>query len=145
MTPAAREAERVRRGRQLAAGGCRLLLSVLPVATAAAVTRPPAPAQHEQHGRGTLVRAEKPYTLAGRGGRWGGGAPARAFTPGRRTPTEQAVTAHTEHCRTALRRNGVNARVVDVGAADHHGSRHLGCEAAAAPPIVRWFGELARS
>ncbi|WP_372350979.1 lipase [Streptomyces sp. KL116D] len=55
---------------------------------------------------------------------------------------EQAVTANTEHCQTALLRNGVDAPVVDLGAVDYQGSRHLGSNVAATSAIVRWFDEL---
>ncbi|MFI6875682.1 alpha/beta hydrolase family protein [Streptomyces sp. NPDC050400] len=55
---------------------------------------------------------------------------------------EQAVTANTEHCQAALLRNGVDARVVDLGAVDYQGSRHLGSNVAATSAIVRWFDVL---
>jgi hypothetical protein len=70
---------------------------------------------------------------------WAPRAPARLSMA---TGDEQAVTANTEYCRDALLRNGVDAPVVDLGAVDHHGSRHLGSNVAATPAIVRWFGEL---
>ncbi|MEU8780349.1 lipase [Streptomyces sp. NPDC048637] len=58
------------------------------------------------------------------------------------TGDEQAGTANTEHCQKALLRNGVDAPVVDLGALDYHGSRHLGSNVVATSAIVRWFGEL---
>ncbi|MFJ9059913.1 lipase [Streptomyces sp. NPDC102409] len=70
---------------------------------------------------------------------WVPDAPVRLYMA---TGDEQAVTANTEQCRSALRRNGVNAPVVDVGAIDHQGSRHAGSNVAATPDIIRWFDTL---
>ncbi|MGW8973048.1 alpha/beta hydrolase family protein [Streptomyces platensis] len=72
---------------------------------------------------------------------WAPGAPVRLYMA---TGDEQAVTANTEHCQKALRKNGVDAPVIDLGAVDHQGSRHLGSNVAATSAIVRWFGELRR-
>ncbi|MER5550366.1 lipase [Streptomyces sp. NPDC002793] len=70
---------------------------------------------------------------------WVPEAPVRLYMA---SGDEQAVTANTEHCRAALHRNGVDTPVVDLGAVDHQGSRHLGSNVAATSAIVRWFGEL---
>ncbi|MEV4430191.1 lipase [Streptomyces sp. NPDC053792] len=70
---------------------------------------------------------------------WAPRAPVRLYMA---TGDEQAVTTNTEHCQAALLRNGVHAPIVDLGAADYHGSRHLGSNVAATSAIVRWFGEL---
>ncbi|GAA2942518.1 alpha/beta fold hydrolase [Streptomyces violaceus] len=72
---------------------------------------------------------------------WAPRAPIRLYMA---IGDEEAIPANTEQCRTALRRNGVRAPVVDVGAVDYRGSRHLGSNAAATSEIVRWFGELRR-
>ncbi|MFE9658869.1 lipase [Streptomyces sp. NPDC005955] len=69
---------------------------------------------------------------------WVPRAPVRLYVA---TGDEQAVTANTDRCRTALLGNGVDAPVIDVGAVDHRGSRHLGSNVAATSAIVRWFGE----
>ncbi|MEU8976493.1 lipase [Streptomyces monashensis] len=55
---------------------------------------------------------------------------------------EQAVTANTQFCHAVLRSKGVNAPVVDLGAVNYHGSRHLGSNVAATAAIVQWFSEL---
>ncbi|MFF5900246.1 lipase [Streptomyces argenteolus] len=70
---------------------------------------------------------------------WVPDAPVRLYMA---TGDEQAVTANTTQCRSALRENGVKAPVVDVGAVDHQASRHAGSNVAATPSIVRWFGAL---
>ncbi|MFJ8754839.1 lipase [Streptomyces sp. NPDC102441] len=70
---------------------------------------------------------------------WVPDAPVRLYMA---AGDEQAVTANTEHCRAALRGNGVDAPVVDLGAVDHQESRHLGSNVAATSAIVRWFGDL---
>lgn len=70
---------------------------------------------------------------------WAPRAPVRLYVA---AGDEQAVTVNTEHCQDALLRNGVDAPVVDLGAVDYHGSRHLGSNVAATSAIVRWFGEL---
>ncbi|MFF1460223.1 lipase [Streptomyces sp. NPDC058330] len=72
---------------------------------------------------------------------WAPAAPVRLYMA---AGDQEAVTANTEHCRTALLGNGVQAPVVDVGAVDHQGSRHLGSNVAATSRIVRWFGALHR-
>lgn len=55
---------------------------------------------------------------------------------------EQATVANTAHCRTALARHGVAAPVVDLGAVDYNGSRHLGSNVRGTAAIVRWLDEL---
>lgn len=72
---------------------------------------------------------------------WAPRAPVRLYMA---SGDEQATTENTAHCRAALAGNGVPAPVVDLGAVDYHGSRHLGSNVAATPRIVRWFGELSR-
>lgn len=72
---------------------------------------------------------------------WAPRAPVRLYMA---SGDEQATTENTERCRSGLAANGVHAPVVDLGAADYHGSRHLGSNAAATPRIVRWFAALAR-
>ncbi|MBL1099092.1 alpha/beta hydrolase family protein [Streptomyces coffeae] len=52
---------------------------------------------------------------------------------------EQAAVENTAVCRAALRRQGVAAPVVDLGAVDYEGSRHLGSNVAATADIVRWL------
>ncbi|MFJ7154423.1 lipase [Streptomyces sp. NPDC101118] len=99
-----------------------------------------------EHGRELLAHPTGPLAAALRSTDavctdWVPRAPVRLYTAG---GDEQAVTANTEHCRAALLRNGVDAPVVDVGAVDHRGSRHLGSNVAATSATVRWFGELHR-
>ncbi|MGX2995080.1 lipase [Streptomyces sp. JNUCC 64] len=72
---------------------------------------------------------------------WTPRAPVRLYMA---SGDEQAVTENTERCRTALRAGGVAAPVVDLGAVDYRGSRHLGSNVAATAAIVRWFGEWDR-
>ncbi|MEU5023002.1 alpha/beta hydrolase family protein [Streptomyces milbemycinicus] len=55
---------------------------------------------------------------------------------------EQATVTNTAHCRTALARHGVAAPVVDLGAVDYNGSRHLGSNVRATAAVVRWLDEL---
>ncbi|MGY0058820.1 alpha/beta hydrolase family protein [Streptomyces sp. LZ34] len=55
---------------------------------------------------------------------------------------EQATVTNTAHCRTAFARHGVAAPVVDLGAVDYNGSRHLGSNVRATAAIVRWLDEL---
>ncbi|MER7787448.1 hypothetical protein [Streptomyces sp. NPDC097640] len=55
---------------------------------------------------------------------------------------EQATVANTAHCRSALARHGVAAPVVDLGAVDYNGSRHLGSNVRATAAVVRWLDEL---
>ncbi|MCP9206108.1 lipase family protein [Streptomyces cucumeris] len=52
---------------------------------------------------------------------------------------EQAAVENTAVCRAALRRQGVDAPVIDLGAVDHERSRHLGSNVAATADIVRWL------
>ncbi|MEU3991945.1 lipase [Streptomyces platensis] len=97
-----------------------------------------------EHGRELLAHPTGPLAAALRTTGavctdWATGAPVRLYMA---TGDEQAVTANTEHCRQALHKNGVDAPVVDLGAVDYQGSRHLGSNVAATSAIVRWFGEL---
>ncbi|WP_330315720.1 lipase [Streptomyces platensis] len=97
-----------------------------------------------EHGRELLAHPTGPLAAALRTTGavctdWAPGAPVRLYMA---TGDEQAVTANTEHCRQALHKNGVDAPVVDLGAVDYQGSRHLGSNVAATSAIVRWFGEL---
>ncbi|MER6841909.1 lipase [Streptomyces platensis] len=97
-----------------------------------------------EHGRELLAHPTGPLAAALRTTGavctdWTPGAPIRLYMA---TGDEQAVTANTEHCRQALHKNGVDAPVVDLGAVEYHGSRHLGSNVAATSAIVRWFGEL---
>ncbi|MDX3225906.1 lipase [Streptomyces sp. ME19-01-6] len=55
---------------------------------------------------------------------------------------EQATVANTAHCEAVLRRHGVAAPVVDLGAVDYNGSRHLGSNVRATAAIVRWLDSL---
>ncbi|MEV5604615.1 lipase [Streptomyces sp. NPDC052299] len=70
---------------------------------------------------------------------WAPRAPVRLYMA---TGDEQATTENTGRCHVQLAANGVHAPVVDLGAADYHGSRHLGSNVAATPRIVRWFAGL---
>ncbi|MFE9558402.1 lipase [Streptomyces sp. NPDC006692] len=70
---------------------------------------------------------------------WTPTAPIRLYTA---HGDEQALTANSQFCQTALRSKGVNAPVIDLGAVDYHGSRHLGSNVAATTAIVHWFSEL---
>ncbi|MFD0167059.1 lipase [Streptomyces decoyicus] len=97
-----------------------------------------------EHGRELLAHPTEPLAAALRTTGavctdWAPIAPVRLYMA---TGDEQAVTANTEHCQEALRRNGTDAPVVDLGAVDYQGSRHLGSNVAATSAIVRWFGEL---
>ncbi|WP_256333146.1 S9 family peptidase [Streptomyces sp. cf386] len=99
-----------------------------------------------EHGRELLAHPTGPLAAALRTTDavctdWAPRAPVRLHMA---TGDEQAVTTNTEHCRDALLRNGVDAPVVDLGALDYHGSRHLGSNVAVTSAIVRWFGELRR-
>ncbi|MEU5836299.1 lipase [Streptomyces diacarni] len=99
-----------------------------------------------EHGRTLLAHPTGPMAAALRTTDavctdWAPRAPVRLYLA---TGDEQAVTANTERCQEALRASGVEAPVVDLGAVDHQGSRHLGSNVAATSAIVRWFGELRR-
>ncbi|MFB7591294.1 lipase [Streptomyces sp. NPDC056169] len=99
-----------------------------------------------EHGRTLLAQPTGPLAEALRATDavctdWTPRAPVRLYMA---RGDEQAVTDNTEHCRTALLRNGVDVPVVDLGDVDYHGSRHLGSNVAATSSIVRWFGELRR-
>ncbi|MGH4029066.1 lipase [Actinomycetota bacterium Odt1-20B] len=96
------------------------------------------------HGRELLAQPRGPLAAALRTtdavcADWAPRAPVRLYMAG---GDEQADTANTAHCQEALRGNGVDAPVVDLGPVDHHGSRHVGSNVAATSAIVRWFGEL---
>lgn len=97
-----------------------------------------------EHGRELLAHPTGPLAAALRTTGavctgWAPSAPVRLYIA---TGDEQAVTANTEHCQEALHNNGMDAPVVDLGAVDYQGSRHLGSNVAATSAIVRWFGEL---
>ncbi|AZQ40946.1 lipase [Streptomyces cyaneochromogenes] len=97
-----------------------------------------------EHGRELLAHPTGPLAAALRTTDavctdWAPRAPVRLYMA---TGDEQAVNANTERCRAALFRKGVDAPVVDLGAVEYHGSRHLGSNVAATSSIVRWFGEL---
>ncbi|MET8022337.1 lipase [Streptomyces decoyicus] len=99
-----------------------------------------------EHGRELLAHPTGPLAAALRTTDavctdWAPRAPVRLY---KATGDEQAVTTNTEHCQDALLRNGVDAPVIDLGALDYHGSRHLGSNVAATSAIVRWFGDLRR-
>ncbi|MFI1421741.1 alpha/beta hydrolase family protein [Streptomyces sp. NPDC020731] len=99
-----------------------------------------------EHGRELLAHPTGPLAAALRTidavcTDWAPSAPVRLYMA---TGDEQAVTANTERCQTALFRNGVDVPVVDLGDADYRGSRHLGSNVAATSAIVRWFGVLRR-
>ncbi|MDG4858971.1 alpha/beta fold hydrolase [Streptomyces sp. T-3] len=55
---------------------------------------------------------------------------------------EQAATANTAHCAASLRGRGVEAKVVDLGAVDYEGSRHLGSNVRGTAEVLRWFRAL---
>ncbi|MEV7404257.1 lipase [Streptomyces sp. NPDC091267] len=98
------------------------------------------------HGRALLAHPTGPLAAALRATDavctdWTPRAPVRLYMA---SGDEQAVTENTEHCRTALAGKGVSAPVVDLGAVDYGGSRHLGSNVAATSAVVRWFGEQSR-
>lgn len=97
-----------------------------------------------EHGRHLLAQRTGPLAEALRTTDavctdWTPHAPVRLYMA---TGDEQAATGNTETCKAALLKRGVDAPVIDLGAVDHQGSRHLGSNVAATPSIVRWFGEL---
>ncbi|MFJ5546394.1 alpha/beta hydrolase family protein [Streptomyces sp. NPDC093225] len=99
-----------------------------------------------EHGRELLAHPTGPLAAALRTTDavctdWAPRAPVRLYAA---RGDEQAVTANTEHCQAALIRNGVDAPVVDLGAVDYRGSRHLGSNVAATSAIVRWFAAVRR-
>ncbi|MFJ6612850.1 lipase [Streptomyces sp. NPDC091289] len=55
---------------------------------------------------------------------------------------EQATTANTAHCAASLRGRGVEGEVVDLGAVDYEGSRHLGSNVRGTADVLRWFRQL---
>jgi hypothetical protein len=58
------------------------------------------------------------------------------------TGDEQAVVENTAWCHAHLRANGARVPVVDLGAVDHQGSRHLGSNVAATTATIHWFRTL---
>lgn len=58
---------------------------------------------------------------------------------------EQAVNANTADCVADLAAHGVTADVVDLGAPDYQGSRHLGSAVAGTADAVGWFTEIHRN
>ncbi|MEU7244954.1 alpha/beta hydrolase family protein [Streptomyces sparsogenes] len=70
---------------------------------------------------------------------WAPRAPVRLYMA---RDDEQATVANTAHCRAAFARHGVAAPVVDLGAVDYHGSRHLGSNVRATTAVVRWLDSL---
>ncbi|MFE6974202.1 lipase [Streptomyces sp. NPDC057682] len=70
---------------------------------------------------------------------WAPEAPVRLYMA---TGDEQATTVNTEHCRSDLAGNGVDAPVLDMGPVDYQGSRHVGSNVAATSSLVRWFEGL---
>ncbi|MER5966916.1 alpha/beta hydrolase [Streptomyces sp. NPDC002057] len=68
---------------------------------------------------------------------WKPGVPVRLHTAAGDT---DVPIANSVNCAADLARNGVRARVIDHGKADHNGSFKL-----AGPQIVRWFDALAHS
>ncbi|WP_199545746.1 lipase [Streptomyces sp. N35] len=73
---------------------------------------------------------------------WAPRTPARLYMA---SGDEQAVTENTDRCQEWLREEGVDVPVVDLGAVDYAGSRHLGSNAAGTTAVVRWFERLRRS
>ncbi|WP_285571828.1 lipase [Streptomyces sp. RTGN2] len=97
-----------------------------------------------EHGRHLLAQRTGPLAEALRTTDavctdWTPHAPVRLYMA---TGDEQAATGNTDACKAALLKRGVDAPVIDLGAVDHQGSRHLGSNVAATSSIVRWFGEL---
>lgn len=70
---------------------------------------------------------------------WTPRVPVRLYTAG---GDEQATTANTAHCAESLRRIGVEAEVVDLGAVTYGGSRHLGSNVRGTVEVLRWFRQL---
>ncbi|MFI0729350.1 lipase [Streptomyces sp. NPDC021225] len=95
------------------------------------------------HGRDLLAHPTGPMAAALRTTDdvcdWAPRVPTRLYMA---SGDEQATVANTAHCRTALARHGVAAPVVDLGAVDYNGSRHLGSNVRGTAAIVRWLDEL---
>lgn len=70
---------------------------------------------------------------------WAPRVPVRLYMAG---GDEQATTANTAHCAASLRGKGVEAKVVDLGAVDFQGSRHLGSNVRGTAEALRWFRQL---
>ncbi|WP_327354253.1 lipase [Streptomyces sp. NBC_01304] len=70
---------------------------------------------------------------------WTPKAPVRLYMA---SGDEQAATANTAQCAEALRGRGVEATVVDLGAVDYQGSRHLGSNVRGTAEVLRWFEAL---
>ncbi len=99
------------------------------------------------HGRALLTHptgafAEALRTTDGVCKDWAPYAPTRLYMA---SGDEQAVTANTDRCREWLGEQGVDVPVVDLGAVDYAGSRHLGSNVAGTTAVVRWFEELRQS
>jgi hypothetical protein len=65
---------------------------------------------------------------------WAPQAPIRLYMIG---DDAEAAVANSEHCLAALRSNGMDAPMIDLGEGGHLGSNKLGTA-----QIVRWFSEL---
>lgn len=95
------------------------------------------------HGRDLLAHPAGPMAAALRTTDdvcdWAPRVPTRLYMA---SGDEQATVANTAHCRAALARHGVAAPVVDLGAVDYNGSRHLGSNVRATGAIVRWLDGL---
>ncbi|WP_103532341.1 alpha/beta fold hydrolase [Streptomyces sp. SM11] len=70
---------------------------------------------------------------------WAPRVPVRLYMAG---GDEQATTANTAHCAASLRGSGVEAKVVDLGAVDFQGSRHLGSNVRGTAEVLHWFRQL---
>jgi hypothetical protein len=70
---------------------------------------------------------------------WTPRMPARLYQA---TGDEQAVTENTAWCRERLLAGGADVPVVDLGAVDFQGSRHLGSGVAATAATIDWFRAL---
>ncbi|MDT0444266.1 alpha/beta hydrolase [Streptomyces johnsoniae] len=70
---------------------------------------------------------------------WAPRMPTRLYMA---TGDEQAVVENTAWCRAELRANGRDVPVVDLGAVDYQGSRHLGSGVAATAATIDWFRVL---
>ncbi|CAM5620472.1 alpha/beta fold hydrolase [Streptomyces badius] len=89
------------------------------------------------HPRGGLVDALRETDSVCRD--WAPRVPVRLYMAG---GDEQATTANTAHCVDSLLRKGVEAKVVDLSAVDHGGSRHLGSNVRGTVEVLRWFRQL---
>ncbi|MBC9711071.1 lipase [Streptomyces sp. TRM66268-LWL] len=99
------------------------------------------------HGRALLARPAGGLAEALRGTDgvckdWAPRVPTRLYMA---SGDEQAVTENTDRCQEWLRDEGARVPVVDLGAVDYAGSRHLGANLAGTTAVVRWFEQLRRS